>query len=81
MVFSSSTVLCWMPLSLLSIDACGGGDAGVVGVFGELKPLTTCSSSGHSLFEKILGLEASRLLVLMGSTCLIKYVVTSCSRR
>jgi hypothetical protein len=32
-----------MPLSLRSIDACGGGDAGVVGVFGELKPLTTCS--------------------------------------
>lgn len=52
-VFSSSTALCCMPLSLLSLEGGGGGEAGVEGVFGELNPLLM-SSSGHSLLENML---------------------------
>lgn len=52
-MFSSSTVLWWMPLSLLSLLGGGGGVAGVDGLTGELM-LLFCSSSGQSLFEKIL---------------------------
>lgn len=42
-----------MPLSLLSLLGGGGGVAGVDGLTGELM-LLFCSSSGQSLFEKIL---------------------------
>lgn len=52
-VFSSSTVLCWIPLSLLSLEGGGGGEAGVEGLLGELV-LLVCSSSGHNLLENML---------------------------
>lgn len=50
-VFSSSTVLCCIPLSLRSLE--GGGITGVVGLCGELTVLRH-SSSGQILLENIL---------------------------
>lgn len=52
-VFSSSMVLCWMPLSLRSLVGDIGRDAGVDGVFGELRALIA-SSSGQILFTLML---------------------------